>query len=231
VQSRVFDTYWLIKSIPLGCLGYHGDVWIVVWIKDGRHLSVSVSHGCEVSPQWRTELHAPPPSCPLPLHAPPPSSVITIAFPVSPAMSWMFAPSKLLIHGTKFQNVCTFWNLNEWMNSWLALPLFKNGLWWVCGFPAHRGRCYIKSTYIRKAMRNWFYVSGPLVCVRYQDNTKLIFNTDYFYCLRIVCLFKVCVDNFQNLETSISYAWVRAQDLKHRINYARPNTHLCNLVD
>jgi hypothetical protein len=53
------------------------------------------------------------------------------------------------------------------------------------------------------------------------------------------CLFiKVCVENFQNLGRSMSYAfsiamhcvclqagrpkWVRAQDPKHRINYARP---------
>jgi hypothetical protein len=53
------------------------------------------------------------------------------------------------------------------------------------------------------------------------------------------CLLKVCVENFQNLERSMSYAfsiamhcvclqagrpkWVHAQDPKHRINYARPN--------
>jgi hypothetical protein len=51
-------------------------------------------------------------------------------------------------------------------------------------------------------------------------------------------LFKICVENFQNLERSMSYAfsiamhcvclqagrpkWVRTQEPKHRINYAQP---------
>jgi hypothetical protein len=72
-----------------------------------------------------------------------------------------------------------------------------------------------------------------LVCALYQHNTKLIFNTVHFY------VFKVCVENFQNRESSMSYAysiamhcvclqagrpkWVCAQDPKHRINYAWPN--------
>jgi hypothetical protein len=82
-----------------------------------------------------------------------------------------------------------------------------------------------------------------LVRAHYQHNTKLIFNALHFYCLRTCmycrCLFKISVENFQNIERSMSYAfsiamhcvclqagrlkWVRAQDPKHRINYARPN--------
>jgi hypothetical protein len=97
-----------------------------------------------------------------------------------------------------------------------------------------------------KAMRNWLHVSGSLDfwnwCVRATNrhNTKLIFNTVHFYCLCIVdvCLmfvlriFKILKDQWamHSPLQCIVYVlqagmpkWVRAQDPKHRINYARPN--------
>jgi hypothetical protein len=84
-----------------------------------------------------------------------------------------------------------------------------------------------------------FQVPWPPVCVLptqhkvdFQHSTFLLLT----YCR---CLFEVCVENFQNLESSMSYAfsiamhcvclqagrpkWVHVQDPKHRINYARPN--------
>jgi hypothetical protein len=87
-----------------------------------------------------------------------------------------------------------------------------------------------------KAMRNWFYVSGPLAswnwCTR-TTNTKLIFNTVHFDCLCIVdvCLkfvlriFKILKDRWVMHCVCLQAGrpkWVRAQDPKHRINYARP---------
>jgi hypothetical protein len=92
-------------------------------------------------------------------------------------------------------------------------------------------------------MHNWFcFMSlGLLILVRawYQHNTKLIFNTVHFYCLRIVnvCstlvlrIFKILKDQWAMhfpLQCNCVCLqagrpkWVRAQDLKHRINYVRP---------